>query len=385
MKRLLILGSTGSIGRNTLAVVRRFSRRFSVEGLTTYSNIGVLQGQIKEFKPRYVYVEDTLKALVLKERLSLKKTKLILGEGALKKMIQDENIDTVIFALPGSRGFIPLIWAIESKKEIILASKEPLVMAGRFIMQKAYKSKVKILPVDSEQSAIWQCIEGKDKSKIKCVYLTASGGPLRKVPLGDFKNVSLKKLLRHPCWKMGKKITVDSASLMNKGFEVIETKFLFDIPLEKIKVLIHPQAIVHSMVEFCDGTIFAHLAIPDMRLPIQYALFYPERPENSFGIVDFYRLKNLSFYKPDFKKFKCLSLAYEVAKKGGTSLAVLNSSDEVCVQEVLKGKMKFFLIPEVIKKVLDLHKNKTNPSIEDILWSDIWARQKTYEVISKLN
>jgi len=381
MKRIAILGSTGSIGRSTLEVIGNFPREFRVVALSANSNIDTLYQQIKSFHPAFVCVKDTDRASDLKSRLKPKDTKLFIGEEGLEKLVQEERIDEIVLAISGSSALSPLLAAIDSGKDIALANKEALVMAGPVIMDKIAKKKVKVIPVDSEQSAIWQCLDGQDKNKLKNIYLTASGGPLRRSNPTDLKKVSVARVLRHPRWKMGKKISVDSATLMNKGLEVLEAMYLFNVEPGRIKIIIHPEAIIHSMVEFIDGVILAQLSVTDMRIPIQYALSYPRRFLNSLASVDFYKLRNFNFQKPDFKRFPCLGLAYRVAHEGGTMPAVLNAANEVSVDEFLKKRLDFISIPGVIEKVINRHLNKTKPSLGDILEADSWARKEAYRVI----
>lgn len=380
MKRIAILGSTGSIGQNALEVIRNFPDRFSVVGLSTNSNIDVLYGQIKEFHPRFVCVNNPIAAKALKAKLASGQ-KLFIGEDGLEALVQEKEVDEVLLAISGSGALAPLLKAIESKKDIALANKEALVMAGPIIMEEARRKKVRIIPIDSEQSAIWQCLEGRDRSSLKNIYLTASGGPLRALSLKDLSNISIDKVLKHPKWKMGKKITVDSASLMNKGLELLETMFLFGVPCAKVKILIHPEAIIHSMVEFIDGVILAQLSVADMRIPIQYALSCPDRLSSSKAPLDFHKLSGLHFQAPDFKKFPCLGLAYQAALRLGTEPAVLNASNEVCVEEFLNKRISFVSIPRIIGKVLESHKNVQKPNLNDIQDADTWARSKAHNII----
>jgi 1-deoxy-D-xylulose-5-phosphate reductoisomerase len=385
MKNIAILGSTGSIGQNTLEVIRHFPDKFGVIGLSTNSNIDILYRQIKEFKPLFVCIKDRSAARGLESRFKFQRIKLFVGDKGLKALIEDKRIDKVVLAISGSGALLPLLTAIENYKDIALANKEAMVAAGPIIMREARKKKIKIIPIDSEQSAIWQCLDGEDPHKLKNIYLTSSGGPFRKTHKDSLKDVSIKKVLKHPRWKMGKKISVDSATLMNKGLELLETMFLFNIPPDKIKILIHPEAIIHSMVEFIDGVIKAELSATDMRIPIQYALSYPERLLNSLSSLDFYKLKELHFQAPDFKKFPCLGLAYQVAKELGTMPCVFNTANEVCVDEFLKQRINFISIPKVIEKVLDRHHNKKNPDLADIQKADAWARNEAHKVIAELN
>ena len=385
MKHITILGSTGSIGRSTLQVIRHFPDKFRIAGLSTNSNIDILYQQIKLFHPAFVCVKDKVAALDLKSKIS-PKIKLFIGEEGLEAMIRDKRTDKIVLAISGSGALLPLLAAIENNKEIALANKEALVMAGPVIMQRALKKKITIIPIDSEQSAIWQCLNGQAKNRLKNIYLTASGGPFRKKDKKDLRTVSIRQALRHPRWKMGKKISIDSANLMNKGLEVLEAMALFNVPCEKIKILIHPEAIIHSMVEFVDGVILAQLSVTDMRIPIQYALSYPERLSNTLTqSIDFYRLRRFNFQKPDFKRFPCLKLAYRVANERGTAPCVLNAANEVSVDEFLKSRLDFVSIPKVIEKVLDRHSNKHKPTLGDILDADAWARNESHKVINKLN
>jgi 1-deoxy-D-xylulose-5-phosphate reductoisomerase len=383
MKRITILGSTGSIGCNTLRVIRCFPDKFKVFGLSTNSNIRVLLKQIKDFSPEIVAVKDPLEAERLKRAVNGRVT-LLSGEKGLERLAE-EKVDLLVMAISGSAAFLPLMKAIDVQSAIALANKEALVMAGSLIIQKAKRKNVQIIPIDSEQSAIWQCLEGKDKTTLKKIYLTASGGPLREMDKKDLKYISLERVLRHPCWKMGKKTTVDSATLMNKGLELFETMYLFDVDISKIDVLIHPQAIIHSMVEFIDGSILAQLSITDMRVPIQYALSYPKRFRSFLKPLNFLEIESLTFSKPDLDKFPCLRLAYEAAKVAGTLPVVLNASNEVAVEAFLKKRINFFQIPKVIEKIMSLHKNITKPNLEEILHTHKWAKEKTEELIGRIN
>lgn len=384
MKNIAVLGSTGSIGASTLDVIRKFPGSFRVVALAVNSDIDSLYKQIKEFKPQNVCVRDENKARLLAKRTS-SLTKIHCGDMGLEEMVKAKNIDQVMFAVSGSVALGPLISAIKSGKDIALANKEALVMAGQIIMRLALKHKVNILPVDSEQSAIWQALLGQDHASIQKIYLTASGGPFRNTPKIKLNSVTIDNVLRHPRWKMGKKITVDSATLMNKGLELLEAMFLFDLEVDKIKVLIHPEALIHSMVEFVDAVVMAQLAATDMRIPIQYALAYPERLANQLPRIDFYALKQLHFAKPDFNKFPCLGLAYQAARQLGSMPAVLNAANEVSVEKFLKGRIKFMSIPKVVEKVMRKHHNLANPSLIDIKQADVWARQEALNVAGRFN
>lgn len=381
MKNIAILGSTGSIGRNALAVCRNLPGRFKIAGLSADSSIDILVRQIKEFKPWFVSVNNKEAGLKLKSRVGTL-TKVFIGSQAVELMLEDKRIDSVLLAITGSAALLPLLKAIEEGKEIALANKEALVMAGPIIMRRAKEKKIRIIPIDSEQSAIWQCLDSQDKHQLKNIYLTASGGPFRGLSRLEFKKISVKDTLKHPRWQMGRKITVDSATLMNKGLEVLEAMYLFDTPAEKIKVLIHPEAIIHSMVEFTDGVVMAQLSVTDMRIPIQYALTYPRRLSSKAGSIDFYKLGRMNFHKPDFKKFPCLSLAYLAAEEKGTVPAVLNAGNEVGVGEFLKGNLRFTDIPELIKRIIGRHKKIRNPDLSQILRADNWARQEAYKIVN---
>jgi len=381
MKRIAILGSTGSIGKNTLEVIKNFPRDFSLVGLSANSNIETLSEQIKRFGPKIVSVIDKQGADALEKRFG-SKVKVVAGQDGILELTKNSNVDLVVLAISGSKALKPLISAIEHGKDIAIANKEALVMAGRIIMQKAKKYGAKILPIDSEQSAIWQCLEENNKDYLRKIYLTASGGPLKNINKNNFKQISLEDVLKHPCWKMGKKITVDSATLMNKGLEVIEAMNLFSADVSKIEVLIHPEVIIHSMVEFVDRSILAQLAFADMRIPIQYALSYPKRLSNGLPGLDFLKIKNLSFEKPDMGKFPCLRLAYEAARDGGGAPCVLSAADEVAVEAFLNKRINFVSIPKIIEKTMARVRLRNNPSLSDIFMLDLEARIKAMEVIN---
>ncbi|MCM8781362.1 MAG: 1-deoxy-D-xylulose-5-phosphate reductoisomerase [Candidatus Omnitrophica bacterium] len=383
-KRIAILGSTGSVGKNVVDVITHLPIKVKVIGLSTKSNINTLYQQIRLLRPSVVCISDIKVGVEFMSRLKENRPKVLLGPEGLEEMLQDEHIDEVVVAISGSDALNPILKAIDNQKDIILANKEALVMAGSIIMDRARQKNINLLPVDSEQSAIWQCLDGKDPSQVKNIYLTASGGPFLNLSVRDLKRVSKSEVLNHPRWKMGKKITVDSATLMNKGLEVLETMLLFNINPERIKVLIHPEAIVHSMVEFIDGVVIAQLSITDMRIPIQYALSYPERLVGWLPTVDFYRLKKISFQKPDFKRFPCLELAYHAAKILGTLPCVMNAANEVGVARFLEGKLNFYFLPEIIRRVMESHRVIKNPDLNQILQADVWARKKAVEVIENL-
>ena len=378
MQRVAILGSTGSIGRSSLDVISRFKHRYKVVCLSTNSNVGLLARQVKRFRSEAIAIGD---GRIGDDKGRWGKLRVYEGNEGLCQMLRDTKVDTVIIGIVGSSALLPILTALDNAKRIVLANKEALVMAGDIIMKKAAKNNVKILPVDSEHSAIFQCIAKSDGAEIKNIYLTGSGGPFLHAPKNMFKDISPKKAVNHPRWNMGRKISVDSATMMNKGLEVIEAHHLFGVDIDRIKVLVHPEAAIHSMVEFVDGSILAHMGLCDMRMPIQYALTYPSRSISPVKGLDLSKLKTMHFYSPDMKKFPCLEIAYEAAKKGKTYPCVLNSSNEVAVEEFLKGHIKFTDIPRIVKKVLGLHKNTRCAKLKDTLEVDKWAREKTKELI----
>ncbi len=386
MKGIIILGSTGSIGRNALEIISHYPDRFRVIGLGAGSNIELLDKQIRRFKPLAVAVYDISRAELLKKKLKgLKGVTVLSGEEGLKEMVSIREADFVLSAISGSAGLIPTISAIRSSKTVGLANKETLVVAGEIVMKDAERYSSKIIPVDSEHSAIFQCIENKDKRQIKRLILTASGGPFRGKKYLQLRNVSVEEALKHPRWKMGKKITIDSATLMNKGLEVIEAHHLFGIPPERIDVIIHPQSIIHSMVEFCDGSLLAQMSNPDMKAPIAYALTYPERLSDVIRPLKLDRVKTLTFERVDKDTFPSLELAYRALKEGGTMPAVLNTANEVAVEAFLMRKIPFFRIPYVIRKVMDIHKdNKAISDIDTVLEVQRWARERTESIIRRI-
>jgi len=384
MKRIAILGSTGSIGVNTLKVAAAFKDRFKVVGLSTNSNTNLLARQIKGFNPQIACVMSNDRIPPLKNNIKKKHTKIVSGLSGLVEIATHPDVDLVVVAVVGSISLIPLLKAIEAKKQIALASKEALVSGGEIVMKAAKRNNVKIIPVDSEHSAIFQCLNGGSKGGLKKIYLTGTGGPLRKLSQKAFDTLTPEEVINHPKWKMGKKISVDSATLMNKGLEIIEAMRLFSVNLDEIEVLIHPEAIVHSMVEFIDGSILAQMAVCDMRLPIQYALGYPDRLPLAFQLkFDFTKVKRFTFTQPDIKKFPCLGLAYEAARKGGTFPAVLNASNEEAVLNYLDRRIKFTRIPEVVEKVLSRHRNISKPALDDILEADRWSREEARAICSR--
>lgn len=379
MKRLAILGSTGSIGQSTLEVVSQNSENFRVVALAAGRNLELLEKQIKTFCPEVVAVADKETAYALSKRVN--KLEILSGIEGINYTASYEKSDFVISAIVGSAGLIPTLSAIKAGKTIGLANKEALVMAGDIVMSEAKKNNVKIIPVDSEHSAVFQCMEGRKKSDIKRIILTASGGPFINKTKDELKNIKAEDALRHPNWSMGKKITIDSATLMNKGLEVMEACWLFDMPPEKIDVLIHQQSIVHSMVEFKDRSFLAQMSMPDMRGPISFALSYPDRLDNPIPQLELDKIGILTFKKPDYDNFQCLSLAYDAIKAGGTMPSVLNASNEMAVHAFLNNKIGFNEIPFIIKKTIDSHVVKSATSLDDVLEADRWARETAEKYI----
>lgn len=377
MKRIAIFGSTGSIGSNTLEVIGHFPERFRVICLVANNDIDSLYRQVLRWQPKFIGVACEDAATKLRRRLgAASKYKLFCGADGLESLSRQSQIDQVVLAISGAAALGPLLACLDSGKKVALANKEALVMAGSMVTDLAKKRGSLIIPVDSEQSAIWQCLEKADRQELKNIYLTASGGPLLRFSASRLKRVSPKQVLKHPRWNMGVKITVDSATLMNKGLEVLEAMFLFGVGASKIKVLIHPEAIIHSMVEFVDGALLAQLSATDMRIPIQYALSYPDRLENALPRVDFAGLRSLNFEKPDLNRFPCLGLAYRAGAMLGTMPAVLNAANEKAVEAYLAGRVDFMGIPRAIEKVMDKHKNNTRPDLGQILQADRWAREQ---------
>ena len=383
MKRLAILGSTGSIGVNTLDIVRQFPERFQVVGLSAGLNIGLLRGQILQFRPKVVSVLNRGLAEALRRDLSSESPEIVDGIEGLINVATRPEVDQVVSAIVGAVGLIPTLSAIKTGKTVALANKESLVMAGKIVMEEARRSGVQILPIDSEHSAIFQSLLGHRKETIQRLVLTASGGPFLNLPVSKLPDVTVKDALQHPNWEMGKKITIDSASLMNKGLEVIEAHWLFDMPVEKITVQIHPQSIIHSMVEYIDGSVIAQMGIADMRVPISYALSFPNRLPLSLPGLDLPRKGGLTFQAPDLDRYPCLKLAYQSIKIGETMPAILNASNEVAVNAFLDGAIKFTEIPLLIQRVMENHDVKPVHTIEDILKADHWARDRAKTIIER--
>jgi 1-deoxy-D-xylulose-5-phosphate reductoisomerase len=374
-KKIAVIGSTGSIGVNTLRVVETHPEEFEVKVLTAGRNVELLAEQAERFRPALVCIESAAGARSLRSKLP-KSVKVVWGEDGLIEASVHPETELALFSVVGGRGLKPLVAAIRARKTVAFANKEPFVMAGELIARLAVKYDVRLLPIDSELSAIFQCLEGRPAAETRRIVLTSSGGPFRLLPPSDLGKVTVRQALEHPRWRMGRKITVDSATLMNKGLEVIETANFFRVPFARIEVLIHPEAIIHSLVEFVDGSHLAQLAVTDMRIPIQYAMTYPRRLDsNGMPRLDFAALKALTFERADRQKFPCLGLGYEAIREGGTLPAVLNAANEKAVELFLEERISFTDIPEKIEAVMRRHKTVPKPGLEDILEADRWARR----------
>jgi 1-deoxy-D-xylulose-5-phosphate reductoisomerase len=377
LKKIAILGSTGSIGTQTLEIVRE-NPDLQVVGLAAGSNIDLFEKQVREFKPLVVSLQSEKACNELKVRLSDMDLEIVPGMEGLIRIAEMEESDVLVTAIVGMIGIRPTIAAINKHKDIALANKETLVTAGHIIMPLAKEKGVSILPVDSEHSAIFQSMQGENRERISKLIITASGGPFRGRTRAELENVQLEDALKHPNWSMGHKITIDSATLVNKGLEVMEAKWLFDVDLDRIQVVVHPQSIIHSMVEYVDGGIMAQLGAPDMKLPIQYALFYPDRRPMKGKRVDFYELGSITFEKPDMETFTGLKLAMRAATEGGSMPTVFNAANEKAVALFLDRKIKFLEIPETIEMCMDAHKKILNPTVDEILATE----SETYELIN---
>lgn len=378
-KKIAILGSTGSIGVNALDVISRFPEKFEVISLGANRNISLFERQIKTFEPKEVALYDGEMAEKLKKKIHNRK--IFSGVEGLNRIAENPEVDLIISAIVGAVGLIPTYYGIKAGKDVALANKESMVIGGDLITKEAQKNGVKILPIDSEHSAIFQSIEGHRREDIKRIILTASGGPFFNTPKRVMDNVTPEQALKHPNWKMGKKITIDCANMMNKGLEAIEAKWLFGIDMDRIHVLVHPESIIHSMVEYVDGSVVAQLGIPDMRIPISLALGYPERLPNSLPSLNLVKQKKLTFFEPDLNKFPCIALAYEAGKRGGTIPAVMNASNEEAVTAYLNNKISFKEIPVVVKTAMKNHSSKEVRKLDDVLDADLWARRFARELI----
>jgi 1-deoxy-D-xylulose-5-phosphate reductoisomerase len=379
MKKVFILGSTGSIGVNCLNVISNLKDEFEVSGLTVNSNTDLLLDQIKKYKPKTVVIKDKIAAQKIADKIPHNCT-MFVGDEGLTQAASESEYDIFMGAMVGFAGLAPTIEAIKRGKRIALANKETLVVAGELVTDLCRENKSEIIPVDSEHSAIYQCLIGENLNEVEKIILTASGGPFLNKDKSFFENATVDEALNHPNWKMGSKITIDSATMMNKGLEVIEAHWLFGLPVDKIEVVIHPQSIIHSMVQFVDGSIKAQLGLPDMKLPIQYALTFPERLQNNFERTNLPEIGNLSFFKPDFTKFECLKLAFDALSEGGTAPCILNAANEVAVEKFLNKEIKFSHIPLLINKALDKVKNSFSPDLGMIFECD----KQTREYVLKL-
>jgi len=384
MKRLALVGSTGSIGQNTLRVVEHLPERFSVFALAANSGVERLAEQTAACRPKVVAITD-------KERvddfcrhcrdLKVSPPEVVTGDEGLRQITSAAEVDIVVSAAVGAAGLRPTYSAVAAGKTVALANKESMVIGGELLRTTAKKTGAQIIPVDSEHSAVDQCLRSGQRGEVRRLILTASGGPFRETPAEQFPHVTPEQALKHPTWQMGKRITIDSATLMNKGLEVIEARWLFDIPPEKIDIIVHPQSVVHSMVEFVDGSVVAQLGTADMRTPIQYALTYPERLESSVAALDWTTVPRLDFVPPDRQKFPCIGLAYQSIKMGGTAPAVLNAADEIAVGAFLERKIPFSDIPKVIGGALEAHKLQAAEGLESILEADSWARRHARQML----
>lgn len=379
MKKLVILGSTGSIGTQTLDIIDSFSNEWKVIGLSANSNLDLLEKQARKYKPLYLVIMNDKAKKELEDRLSDLKLTILVGEEGLEFLAGEIESDLVINALVGAVGLKPTIAALKAGRKLGLANKESMVIGGEII--EKYFPEREILPIDSEHNAVFQILAGQKDSEVENIILTASGGPFRNYTREELKEVTVEDALKHPNWNMGNKITIDSATLMNKGLEVIEAHWLFNQPYDKIKVVIHPESIIHSMVEFVDGSIKAEMSTTDMRIPIQYVLTYPERRQSKIKKLNLYKIAQVNFAIPEYNKFTALELAFQAGRAGGTMPVVLNSANEIVVSSFLRRQIGFLDIPLIIEKVMNIHENILNPSLEEIYEVDKWARNKTREVI----
>jgi len=383
VKGLSILGATGSVGTNVLRVVDAFPGRFTVVGLSAGDNVEKLAEQVARHRPRLVSVRSAATRDALGRLLDLGATRVVVGEEGAVEVATHPDADVVVASAVGAVGLVPTYRALQAGKDVALANKETLVMAGELMVAEARARGGKLLPIDSEHCALHQCLEGRRPDEVRRLVLTASGGPFRTRARESFDRVTPAEALAHPTWSMGRKITIDSATLMNKGLEVIEARWLFGVSAGRVEVLIHPQSVVHSMVEFVDGTVLAQLGVTDMRLPIQYALSYPERWEAAIPGIDFSRGLRLEFEAPDHERFPCLGLAYRALEGGGSLPAVLNAANEEAVGAFLDGRIGFPAIPEAIREVMDDHPPRTVATLDDVLAADAWARERTRAALKR--
>jgi 1-deoxy-D-xylulose-5-phosphate reductoisomerase len=374
MKKVVLLGSTGSIGTSTIKVADDLPDRIRIVGMAAGNNLELLLEQTRRHKPEAISISDPAKAKEAQDTLGTSANVYCGAEGLLK-LATLPSADIVLIAIVGTAGLQPALAAIRAGKDIAVASKEILVMAGEIVMNEARKYGVRVLAVDSEHSAIFQCLDGKPEDSVRALWLTASGGPFRKTPKEEFAGITVERALKHPSWVMGKKITIDSATLFNKGLEMIEARWLFNIEMARVKVVVHPQSVVHSLVEFVDGSMIAQMSTPDMCLPIQYALTYPERASSARVQTSLAKLGTLTFEEPDVERFPSLNLARRAGEVGGTLPAVLNAANEIAVEAYVNRKITFPQITEIVGRTMDRHELVSHPTLEQILEADAWARQ----------
>ena len=383
-KKIAILGSTGSIGKNALRVVDALGPQYQIVALSAHSNVQLLAEQVRRYRPGFVAITDSDCKENLEKLISDLDIKILAGPEGMVRIAELEDMDILLAAVVGAAGLPAILAAGRAGKRLAIANKEPFVIAGELLQKTVNKSGSLVLPVDSEHSAVFQAMQAGKREEVKKIILTASGGPFRQAGLEDMQNVTLEQALSHPVWNMGPKITIDSATMMNKAFEIIEARWLFDMPVEKIEVLIHPESIVHSLVEFIDGSVVAQLGEPDMCLPIQYALTYPERVKGITRQLKLEQTGTLTFEKPNLEMFRALSLGFEVARTGGTTAAVFNAANEAAVEEFLSGRIKFTNIVELVENCINKHNVKRNPSLEELLEADAWARKEVSESVYSL-
>ncbi|MGJ7026166.1 1-deoxy-D-xylulose-5-phosphate reductoisomerase [Petrimonas sulfuriphila] len=383
-RKIAVLGSTGSIGTQALDVISRYPDRFEAYALVANNQVDRLLEQVRRFKPEVVVIANESKYAALKEALSDLPVKVWAGAEAIEQVVQNTEIDIVLTAMVGFSGLKPTISALKARKTIALANKETLVIAGELITRLALKNRAAILPVDSEHSAIFQCLNGEGSNEIEKILLTASGGPFRNFSMSQLQQVTREQALHHPNWNMGAKVTIDSSTLMNKGLEMIEARWLFDVNPSRIEIIVHPQSIIHSMVQFKDRSIMAQLSLPDMRMPIQYAFSYPERIPSDVKPVNFFELSTLTFEKPDTNRFRNLGLAYESIEKGGNMPCIMNAANEIAVELFLQEKIGFLQMSELIEQTLTKTVFIQNPSLEDYIQTDTEAREIALETAKRL-
>lgn len=383
MKSIVILGSTGTIGINTLDLVRSFPDRLRVRGLVAGRNLKLLAAQIREFSPEWAGIKEEKDVPELRRLLGRKKVELLWGEGGSVKIAAAPGVDVIVAAIVGGAGLAPVLAGARAGKEIALANKEALVMAGEILLRAVKRAGVRLLPVDSEHSAVFQCLQGNHREEVDRIFLTASGGPFLHTRLSDLKRATLAQALEHPNWKMGPKITVDSATMMNKGLEVIEARWLFGMPPSRVEVVIHPQSVIHSMVKYQDGSILAQMGIPDMRIPIAYALSCPRRLQLDLKPLELTKQMGLTFFPVDKKRYPALGLAYQALAEGGSMPVTLNAANEVAVAAFLEKRIRFLEIPRVVAKTMAAHAVKSVQDVQEVLEVDRWAREKAAFLVQR--